>query len=120
MVDVRASAFSVPPQQFITNDGGIAEMGAEVQYAITDVTTMVRELADHQDILRSLGKTLLTKVLVKRSLSQLKTDKRISAQVICDELNEQVRKWGLDVRSVTLSDPKVNQSRTILVYCSLL
>jgi len=107
LVDVRASAFSVPPQQFITNDGGIAEMGAEVQYAITDVTTMVRELADHQDILRSLGKTLLTKVLVKRSLSQLKADKRISAQVICDELNEQVRKWGLDVRSVSLSDPKV-------------
>lgn len=107
LVDVRASAFSVPPQQFITNDGGIAEMGAEVQYAITDVTTMVRELADHQDILRSLGKTLLTKVLVKRSLSQLKSDKRISAQVICDELNEQVRKWGLDVRSVSLSDPKV-------------
>jgi len=30
-IDVRAAAFSVPPQQFITADGGIVEMGAEIQ-----------------------------------------------------------------------------------------
>ncbi len=36
-VDVRAAAFSVPPQQFITCDGGIIEMGAEIQYGIVDV-----------------------------------------------------------------------------------
>ena len=50
---VSDSAFSVPPQQLITNDGGIIEIGAEVQYGITDVVVMVREVADHQDILRS-------------------------------------------------------------------
>ena len=77
---VSDSAFSVPPQQLITNDGGIievrlrdsdpgsqswtrhrpriliiflfAQIGAEVQYGITDVVVMVREVADHQDILR--------------------------------------------------------------------
>ena len=27
---LQASAFSVPPQQFISSDGGIVEMGAEV------------------------------------------------------------------------------------------
>ena len=50
---VSDSAFSVPPQQLITNDGGIIEIGAEMQYGITDVVVMVREVADHQDILRS-------------------------------------------------------------------
>ena len=50
------SAFSVPPQQLITNDGGIIEIGAEVQYGITDVVVMVREVADHQDILRSVDR----------------------------------------------------------------
>ena len=30
-IDVRAAAFAVPPQQFITCDGGIVEMGAEIQ-----------------------------------------------------------------------------------------
>ena len=47
-IDVRAAAFSVPPQQFITCDGGIVEMGAEIQYGIVDVVTMVSEVADHQ------------------------------------------------------------------------
>ena len=60
------SAFSVPPQQLITNDGGIIEIGAEVQYGITDVVVMVREVADHQDILRSLGKTVLVRLLAKK------------------------------------------------------
>eukprot|EP00092_Neocalanus_flemingeri_P018646 GFUD01020192.1.p1 GENE.GFUD01020192.1~~GFUD01020192.1.p1 ORF type:complete len:487 (+),score=107.49 GFUD01020192.1:64-1524(+) len=106
-VDVRASAFSVPPQQFISQDGGIVEMGAEVQYGIVDVETMVREVADHQDILRSLGKSLITKVLTKRTVSQLVKDRRIAAQKILDDLNVQVRKWGIDIRQVTLSDPKV-------------
>ena len=53
---VSDSAFSVPPQQLITNDGGIIEIGAEVQYGITDVVVMVREVADHQDILRSVDR----------------------------------------------------------------
>jgi len=106
-VDVRASAFSVPPQQFITNDGGIVEMGAEVQYGIVDVARMVREVADHQDILRSLGKSLITKVLTKKSTTQLCKDRRVAAQKILDDLNNQVRKWGIDIRQVDLSDPKV-------------
>lgn len=47
-IDVRAAAFAVPPQQFITCDGGIVEMGAEIQYGIVDVITMVSEVADHK------------------------------------------------------------------------
>ena len=62
------SAFSVPPQQLITNDGGIIEIGAEIQYGITDVVVMVREVADHQDILRSLGKTVLVRLLAKKQV----------------------------------------------------
>ena len=41
-------------------------MGAEVQFEITDVDTMVREVVDHQDILRSLGKTVLVRLLAKK------------------------------------------------------
>lgn len=51
------------------------EMGAEVQYEITDVETMVREVKDHQDILRSLGRTLITKTLTKKTAQALVKDK---------------------------------------------
>ena len=106
-IDVRAAAFAVPPQQFITVDGGIVEMGAEIQYGIVDVVTMVTEVADHQDILRSLGKTLLVKILVKKTVTQLEKDKRLAEGEIMDEVNDQVRKWGINVHSVALSATKI-------------
>ena len=104
---MRAAAFSVPPQQFISCDGGIVEIGAEIQYGIVDVVTMVSEIVDHQDILRSLSKTLLIKILVKKTVSQLEKERRRPAAEIQDELNLQVRKWGIDVQKVELSEPKV-------------
>jgi len=104
---VSDSAFSVPPQQLITNDGGIIEIGAEVQYGITDVVVMVREVADHQDILRSLGKTVLVRLLAKKHISKLNREKTACANEIMKELNKQVRKWGLIIRCVSLSEIKV-------------
>ena len=106
-IDVRAAAFSVPPQQFITCDGGIVEMGADIQYGIVDVVTMVSEVADHQDILRSLSKTLLIKNLVKKAVAQIMKDRRRAGAEIQDEINLQVRKWGIDIQKVDLSEPKV-------------
>ena len=50
-------------------------MGAEVQFEITDVETMVREVRDHQDILRSLARTLITKTLTKKTCTALARDK---------------------------------------------
>ena len=60
-----------------------------------------------QDILRSLGKTILVKILVKKTVSQIDKDTRVSAQKIQDELNNQVRKWGIDVQKVDLSTAKI-------------
>ena len=40
---------------------------------------------------RSLGKTLVVKVCVKKTVSQLEKDKRTPAQAIQDDLNDQVR-----------------------------
>jgi len=105
--DVSASAFSVPPQQLITNDGGIIEIGAEIQYGITDVVVMVREVADHQDILRSLGKTVMVRLLAKKHISKLTREKTMCANEIMKDLNQQIRKWGLIVRCVSLSEVKV-------------
>ena len=53
-IDIRATAFAVPPQQFITWDGGIVEIGADVQYCINDVVTMASEVANHQVRNRSI------------------------------------------------------------------
>lgn len=64
-----------PKINIFVQDGGIMEMGAEVQFEITDVETMVREVRDHQDILRSLARTLITKTLTKKTVQSLAKDK---------------------------------------------
>ena len=54
-----------------------------MQYAITDVVVMVREVADHQDILRSLGKTVLVRLLAKKhvgSLSLVRLELKLSCR----------------------------------------
>ena len=66
---------STKPKKYFVQDGGIMEMGAEVQFEITDVETMVREVRDHQDILRSLARTLITKTLTKKTVQSLAKDK---------------------------------------------
>ncbi len=88
--NVRAAAFSVPPQQAMTADGGVVEVGAEVRFAIVDLITVVREVADHMDILRSLGKALLIKILVRKTVVQLERDRRTAEAEILDEFNDQV------------------------------
>ena len=60
-----------------------------------------------QDILRSLSKTLLIKTLVKKTVRQVEKERRRPAAEIQDELNLQVRKWGIDVQKVELSEPKI-------------
>ena len=62
------------------------EVGAEVQFEITDVETMVREVVDHQDILRSLGRTLITKTLTKKTVQALNKDKVDLSYRIADTL----------------------------------
>ena len=60
-----------------------------------------------QEILRSLGKTILVKILVKKRTAQLEKDTREAGRKIQDELNDQVRKWGIDVQKVELSSVKI-------------
>ena len=49
----------------------------------------------------------MVKILVKKTVSQIDKDTRVSAQKIQDELNNQVRKWGIDVQKVDLSTAKI-------------
>jgi len=106
-VDVSNSAFSVPPQQIITHDGAIIEIGAEVHYAVTDCVALVSQVADYQEMLRSLAKTVLVRMTVKQTISQLNKEKHRCENSVKDEINGQVRKWGLDVRLVEYCEIKV-------------
>ena len=45
--------------------------------------------------------------MVKKTVAQLEKDNRNAGQKIQDDLNDQVRKWGIDVQKVDLSTVKI-------------
>ena len=74
-MDVGDAAFSVPPQQLITHDGGIIEIGAEVTHIIMMmmmiIAMMIMIMTQCQDEVRILsGRTQKLKV-AKRCWKQL-------------------------------------------------
>ncbi|KAG7159687.1 Stomatin-like protein 1-like [Homarus americanus] len=102
-VDMRTKAFSVPPQQLITADNGIIEMGCEVKYRISDVQRLTTSVTSPEHGLRSFGKTVMLNVLTKNTVRETERDRPMIAAQIQKELNLRVLEWGIEIGEVTLS-----------------
>ncbi|XP_023337552.1 uncharacterized protein LOC111708418 [Eurytemora carolleeae] len=61
-------------------------------------------------MIRSLARTILLRLIIKKNIDQLVKDKQSASLDVKKEINGQVRKWGLDIRAVVLSDVKVLKS----------
>ncbi|KAK4309474.1 hypothetical protein Pmani_018904 [Petrolisthes manimaculis] len=102
-VDMRTKAFSVPPQQLITADNGIIEMGCEVKYRISDVQRLTTSVTSPEHGLRSFGKTVMLNVLTKNTVKETERDRPIIAAQLQKELNIRVLEWGIEIGDVALS-----------------
>ncbi|RXG69207.1 Stomatin-like protein 1, partial [Armadillidium vulgare] len=99
-VDMRTKAFSVPPQQLITVDNGIIEMGCEVKYRVSDVQQLTTSVITPQHGLRSFGKTVMLNVLTKHTVREMERDRLQIASEILKELNTRVANWGIEIGQV--------------------
>nr|XP_027236106.1 stomatin-like protein 1 [Penaeus vannamei] len=106
-VDMRTKAFSVPPQQLITSDNGIIEMGCEVKYRISDVQRLTTSVTSPEHGLRSFGKTVMLNVLTKHTVRETERDRPIIASQIQKELNLRVLEWGIEIGDVSLSNVNI-------------
>ncbi|KAL7643261.1 UNVERIFIED_CONTAM: hypothetical protein RMT77_006552 [Armadillidium vulgare] len=106
-VDMRTKAFSVPPQQLITVDNGIIEMGCEVKYRVSDVQQLTTSVITPQHGLRSFGKTVMLNVLTKHTVREMERDRLQIASEILKELNTRVANWGIEIGQVDLSTVNV-------------
>ncbi|XP_076032814.1 stomatin-like protein 1 isoform X6 [Oratosquilla oratoria] len=102
-VDMRTKAFSVPPQQLITADNGIIEMGCEVKYRVSDIQQLTTSVSSPQQGLRSFGKTVLLNVLTKHTVRETERDRPMLAAEIQKQLNLRVLEWGIEIGQVELS-----------------
>ncbi|XP_068218134.1 stomatin-like protein 1 isoform X4 [Palaemon carinicauda] len=106
-VDMRTKAFSVPPQQLITADNGIIEMGCEVKYRVSDVQRLTTSVTSPEHGLRSFGKTVLLNVLTKHTVRETERDRPAIASKIQKELNMRVLEWGIEIGDVSLSNVNI-------------
>lgn len=101
-VDLRTRAFSIPPCKLMTKDGVLVSVGADVQFRIWDPVLSVMMVKDLNVATRMTAQNAMTKILLKKYLREIHTEKlRIGDQLLL-EINDTTRSWGLEVDRVEL------------------
>lgn len=106
-VDTRARAFSVPPQQIHTSDGGYASVGAEVQFSIKDAVLSKTSVQDLNHSLRMLAQTALVNCLGSRKLIEVQHDRKFINKQVQEVVNGSAAAWGVNITRFEMSEVSV-------------
>ncbi|XP_033740030.1 stomatin-like protein 1 [Pecten maximus] len=106
-VDIRLKAFNVPPQQLITADRAIIEVGADVQYRITDVTKSVTCIENPNQSLRGLVQASLKNHLLSKEMAVIEKQKQWIISSIEEDSNRTAKNWGLEITRIQLPPIKL-------------
>lgn len=116
-VDIRMKAFTVPPQQVITGDRAIIEVGADVYYHIASPERSITNVQNLDKSTRVLLQTSLLNRLVRLPLSKIEGHRNSISQEVQDVCNKVAKAWGVEICRLDLSQikvlqkPPVNQSK---------
>uniref|UniRef100_A0ACB8E5N1 Uncharacterized protein n=1 Tax=Sphaerodactylus townsendi TaxID=933632 RepID=A0ACB8E5N1_9SAUR len=101
-VDLRTRAFSIPPCKLASQDGALVSIGADVQFRVCDPVLSIMTVNDLNMATRMTAQNVMTKILLKKSLREIQTEKlKISDQLLL-EINDVTKSWGLEVDRVEL------------------
>ncbi|XP_077173493.1 stomatin-like protein 1 isoform X3 [Paroedura picta] len=101
-VDLRTRAFSIPPCKLSSQDGALVSIGADVQFRVCDPVLSIMTVKDLNMATRMTAQNVMTKVLLKKYLREIQTEKlRIGNQLLL-EINDVTKAWGLEVDRVEL------------------
>ncbi|XP_056016334.1 stomatin-like protein 1 isoform X2 [Ostrea edulis] len=96
-VDMKLKAFKVPPQQLISSDRGVVEVGADVFYKVVNAEQFVLRLQDVDSPLRTLVMASLKNNFVRRDVEDMQTNKLLIAANIQEDTNVTTKDWGVEV-----------------------
>jgi len=106
-VDIRARAFSVPPQQVRTSDGGYASAGAEVHFCIKDPVLSKTAVLDLNHSLRMLAQTTLSHSLSSKKLVEVQNDRKFINKQVQEMVNKEAASWGVEIKRIEMSEVNV-------------
>lgn len=101
-VDLRTRAFSIPPCQVRTLDGGILLVGADIQFRIWNPVLSVVAVQDLNASTRMTAHKALSHSLSKRTVREIQSERVKLGEYLGMDINEMTKPWGLEVDRVEL------------------
>ncbi|XP_033016222.1 stomatin-like protein 1 [Lacerta agilis] len=102
LVDLRTRAFSIPPCKLMSRDGAWVSVGADVQFRVWDPLLSVMMVKDLNIATRMTAQNAMTKIVLKKYLREIQTEKLRIADQLLVEINDITKSWGLEVDRVEL------------------
>lgn len=93
---------NVPTQSLTTKDGKQIVTKAVVKYHIFDIKSFTLEIYDAKDAILDTTQAIIKEQISEREWEEC-TDKEIDKRIAI-KLRAEVRKWGIEIEKVTLTD----------------
>uniref|UniRef100_A0A8C6SG49 Cytochrome P450, family 11, subfamily A, polypeptide 2 n=1 Tax=Neogobius melanostomus TaxID=47308 RepID=A0A8C6SG49_9GOBI len=101
-VDLRTRAFSIPPCQVRTLDGGLLLVGADIQFRIWNPVLSVVAVQDLNASTRMTAHKALSYSLCKKTVKEIQSERVKLGEYLGMDINEMTKPWGLEVDRVEL------------------
>ncbi|XP_063782513.1 stomatin-like protein 1 isoform X2 [Pseudophryne corroboree] len=118
-IDMRIRAFSIHPCKVKSRDDVPVSMGADVQFRVCDPILSVLSVQDLNFVTQHTAENLLAQSLGRKYLREIHGDRVRIGEHLKEDINEQVKPWGVCVERVELSLEAVLRSHEENVNVSL-
>lgn len=108
-VDLRTTAFDVPPQEILTKDSVTVAVDAVVYSRIFDPTMSVCNVENAQYSTKLLAATTLRNVLGTKNMAELLSERECISEQMQSILDVSTDPWGIKVERVEIKDVRLPQ-----------
>ncbi|MFJ6352780.1 SPFH domain-containing protein [Streptomyces sp. NPDC092046] len=99
-VDLREQALTIPPQQLITRDSRVVDIGVVITYQVTDARSATYEVASYIQAIEQLAVTSLRSIVSGMELERTLTSRGVITAALRGVLDEATARWGVSVHRV--------------------
>ncbi|XP_040269705.1 stomatin-like protein 1 [Bufo bufo] len=101
-IDMRTRAFSIHPCKVKSRDDVPVSVGADVQFRVCDPVLSVLSVQDLNFVIQNTAENLLAQSLGRKYLREIYGDRIRLGEHFKEDINEQVKPWGVCVEHVDL------------------
>ncbi|KAM3925072.1 stomatin-like protein 1 isoform 2-T2 [Leptodactylus fuscus] len=101
-IDMRTRAFSIQPCKVKSRDDVLVSVGANVQFRVCDPVLSMLSVQDLNFVIQNTAENLLAQSLGRKYLREIYGDRMRLGEHFKEDINEQVKQWGVCVERVDL------------------